>query len=138
MRRAAFGLCAAWTLILAALAVVSSNPLVVGPDQILRSDTVVVARVIDAEHQRVEVEAVLKGLVREGDKLTILNLSKAPRSASGAYWGSGGRWLLPLEHFRHDYIVTTLPKQLSPPIIYEDSRDARDQAWNVIHRQGRP
>src|SRR5690242_3448587 len=78
-----FVLAAAWSLALLLMDVLTTGGPAVGPGQILKSDVVVIARRIDGEHDRVEVERVFKGEVAQGDTLRIINLAEAPRVVGG-------------------------------------------------------
>lgn len=103
---------ALWMLALAAMALLTSNPPLISRDQLLQADAVVVGSVADGSRDRVRIERVLTGEVSPDDVVTVLNWGDVARLPAGP------PYLIPLTHFRQDYIVTVLDGQRSPPLIY--------------------
>lgn len=125
----AAGLALAWTLTLAALGWTTANPALVSGAQIDRADAVVVAKLIDPAHNRVQLERTLFGRPAAGDEITVLNLSDA-RRAEGE-----GPFLLPLTAFREDYLVTVIEGQRSPPLVYPATPEFIERAKELVREK---
>lgn len=107
---AAFAAILFWSLALAAMWLLTANPLLVSRDQVLQSDAVVTARLDGAGRGRLRIESVLSGNLAQDDVVTVLNLPPHPELEAGR------ACVVPLQRFRRDYQVTVLEGQRSPPL----------------------
>lgn len=94
------------------MALLTANPPPISRDQLLRADAIVMARLDKGRSDRIRVERVLSGGLSADDVVTVLNLPENSELTSNAIC------VLPLTHFRRDYVVTTLEGQRVPPLIY--------------------
>jgi hypothetical protein len=115
-----------WTLGLAALTLFTANPTTIGRDQVMQSDAVVTAQLVEAGRDRVRVEQVLLGEVAAGEVISVLNLLEVPGLSIGM------TYLLPLSQFREDYVVTTFAGQQSPPLIYPATPETIAEAKQAL------
>lgn len=123
-----FVLAAGWSLALLFMDVSTTGGPVVGPGQIVKSDAVVIARLIDGDHDRVEVERVFKGEVAQGTALRIINLAEAPRVVGGK------SYIFALTHFRGDYAVTRLDGQRAGTdlLVYPATQSTIEQTKAIL------
>jgi hypothetical protein len=122
---------AAWIAALVLMWLTTANPLVISRAQLRRSDLVVTARIVDRERDRIEVERVFTGNVRQHDRLTVLNLVDAQLPAAEE------EWIMPLESFRGDYRIATVDDQQVRPLVYRAAPDAVEQTKLLLQGMGR-
>lgn len=102
---------------------------VVSRDQVLKSDCLVVARLVRPGEDKVRVERVFRGEVESGDTLRVLNLNNP--AGRGVLVGAE-EYVLPLTRFRGDYVVTTLEGQTVPPLVYRASPDTIEAVKSIL------
>lgn len=115
-----------WSLALALLAGFTSNPRFVSQDQILHADAVVVARRDGDSQDRLRIEEVLAGELAVDEVISVLNLRDASPPEAGP------RWLVPLNRFHQDYLVTTLDGQRANPLIYSASAETQAEVGRIL------
>lgn len=102
----------AWMVLLTTLALTTSNPVVVSPEQITRADAVIVARLDPAGQNQVTIDRVFKGALKTGDTIRVVNLPPDNDVRSGE------PRVLALSRFRKDYRVTVLNDTGEiPPVV---------------------
>ena len=115
-----------WSLALAAMTFLAPRPSAVSADQVRLADAVVIGRFAERGDDHLQIERVLSGDLAAGDVVTVLNLTRAPLLAEG------GDFVVPLTHFRQDYVVTLLDGQRDPPLIYRATPETIDQVKRVL------
>ena len=128
--KAAFAVVAAWWMTLAVLALTTSNPVVVSPDQIGISD-VVITGTVPPEGELVAVERVWYGEF-DGTEVRVVNL------AESAPVEPGQKYLFPISRSGNHYRITTLERQTSPPLVYPATPEALDQLRQILKKIGKP
>lgn len=119
-----------WSLALAAMALFTANPLAVSRDQILRADAVITARRDKDRPDRLRIERVLSGGLTADDLVVVHNLPEDSPLAIGE------SCVVPLSHFRRDYVVTTLETQRAPPLIYHASPETIAEIRQILREAG--
>jgi hypothetical protein len=123
---AAAFLAAAWSAALFLLDLGSSRPKTVSPDQILKSDLVVIARHGAAAGDRVKIDRVYRGRNEPGTEVRVVNLTDARGLVDDQ------PFILPLTAFRGDFVVTTLERQQVPPLIYPAIPAVIEQVKSIL------
>ena len=121
---------ALWIAALAALAVFTANPITLNREQIMTSDAVVTARVLDPAAGTVAVEKVWKSRTElTAERLALDNLDKGRIRAGALY-------LVPLSRVRADrYEVTRTQLPNQQPLVYPATDDAVRQLEAILKSQ---
>lgn len=113
------------------MALLTANPPAISRAQILRADAIVTARIDEARPDRLHVERVIFGGLSPDDVVTVHNLPE--RSELSA----GGICVVPLTHFRRDYLVTTLEGQRASPLIYRATPETIGEVKQLLREANR-
>jgi hypothetical protein len=123
---AAVFLAAAWAAALFLLDLVTARPRIVSPDQILKSDLVVIARHAAAAGDRVKIDRVYRGRKEPGNEVRVVNLADVRGLVDDQ------PYILPLTAFRGDFVVTILDRQQVPPLVYPALPEVIQQVKSIL------
>lgn len=134
-RRHRFGIALAvgigWLLFLAVLAYQTANPPTVNWAQLTRTDTVILATILDPARGEVEVHEVL---LRRLPELSV-PLGTLQISPPLDHWQRNQRRIIPLARtITGEWVVPQTPLPSAPRLDYPDEKSVRDQlrtAWET-------
>lgn len=113
-----------WLLGLAALALLTANPITLNREQILAATDVLTVVVEDSQAGTVRVEKSWKDAVSE-DRLTLSNLHAASAAA-------GHRLLVPVSRSRDGWRVTLSKLPNEPPLVYPATEESERQLQQLL------